>query len=191
MIHIDAIMTKCNSLSQLQIKKIIKNNKSIPQNSSNFLRGTKTIPHKKNANSTTITRQPNHKGTQNTGTNLSAGWTGKTCVTNDKVGTHKCWLLGCSPCAPGFSSMLYAAISITKSKISYSLIKPEPLLPVTAICCYKFHILATHPHPTFTAPQTPSLPLTTPGTRTYSSTRWTEQTRVTNSEAATHIKAGW
>ena len=73
--------------------------------------------------------------------------------------------------APGFGCMLHAAISITTIKISYSLIKPEPLFPVTPICCYKFHILATHSNPTFTVPKKLSLPLIKPGTRTNSSTR--------------------
>ena len=35
-------------------------------------------------------------------------------------------------------------------------------LPVTPVCSYKSHKLATHPHPTFTAPQTSSLPSITP-----------------------------
>ena len=33
------------------------------------------------------------------------------------------------------------------------------------MCSYKFHKLATHPHPTFTAPQASSFPSITPGTQ--------------------------
>ena len=40
---------------------------------------------------------------------------------------------------------------ITRSKISYSLVEPQPLL-CTPSCGYEFHALATHPHPTFTLP---------------------------------------
>ena len=39
---------------------------------------------------------------------------------------------------------------ITKSKISYSLIEPQPL-PCTPACGYKFHALAVHPHLLFIA----------------------------------------
>ena len=46
---------------------------------------------------------------------------------------------------------LAKAISITRSKISYSLIEPQPLL-YTPACGYKFHALAVHPLPIFTAP---------------------------------------
>ena len=40
---------------------------------------------------------------------------------------------------------------ITRSKISYSLIEPQPL-PSTPAFGHEFHALAFHPHPTFTAP---------------------------------------
>ena len=40
---------------------------------------------------------------------------------------------------------------ITRSKISYSLIEPQPL-PSTPACGHEFHALAFHPHPTFAAP---------------------------------------
>ena len=40
---------------------------------------------------------------------------------------------------------------ITKSKISYSLIDPQPL-PCIPACGDEFRALAFHPHPTFTAP---------------------------------------
>ena len=46
---------------------------------------------------------------------------------------------------------LAEAISITRSKISYSLVEPQSLLFVPA-CGYEFHALAVHAHPTFTAP---------------------------------------
>ena len=39
---------------------------------------------------------------------------------------------------------------ITRSKISYNLIEPQPL-PCTTACCYEFHALAVHPLPTFTS----------------------------------------
>ena len=42
-------------------------------------------------------------------------------------------------------------ISITRNKISYSLIEPQPLL-YTLACGYEFHALASHPHLTFTVP---------------------------------------
>ena len=44
---------------------------------------------------------------------------------------------------------LAKAISITRNKISYCLIKPKPLL-CTPACGYGFHALAVHPHDTFT-----------------------------------------
>ena len=40
---------------------------------------------------------------------------------------------------------------ITRSKISYSLIEPQPH-PCTPACGYEFHALAVYPHRTFTAP---------------------------------------
>ena len=40
---------------------------------------------------------------------------------------------------------------ITRSKISYSLIEPQPL-PSTPAYGHEFHAVAFHPHPTFTAP---------------------------------------
>ena len=40
---------------------------------------------------------------------------------------------------------------ITRSKISYSSIEPQPL-PCTPACVHEFHALALTPHPTFTAP---------------------------------------
>ena len=43
------------------------------------------------------------------------------------------------------------AISITRSKISYSLIEPQPLL-CAAASGYEFHALAVHPYLTLTAP---------------------------------------
>ena len=46
---------------------------------------------------------------------------------------------------------LTEAISITRSKISYRLIEPEPLL-CTPAWGSEFQALAVHPHPTFTAP---------------------------------------
>ena len=46
---------------------------------------------------------------------------------------------------------LAEAISITRSKISYSLIEPQPLL-CTPACGYEFHAVAVYAHPTFTAP---------------------------------------
>ena len=46
---------------------------------------------------------------------------------------------------------LAEAISITRSKISYSLIEPQSLL-FTLACGYEFHALAVHPHPPFTVP---------------------------------------
>ena len=39
---------------------------------------------------------------------------------------------------------------ITRSKISYNLIEPQPL-PCTTACDYEFHALAVHPLPTFTS----------------------------------------
>ena len=39
---------------------------------------------------------------------------------------------------------------ITRSKVSYSLIEPQPL-PWTPACGYQFHVLAVHPSPNFTS----------------------------------------
>ena len=47
---------------------------------------------------------------------------------------------------------LAGATSITRSKISYSLMEPQPLL-CTPACDYKFYGLAVSPDPIFTAPQ--------------------------------------
>ena len=41
---------------------------------------------------------------------------------------------------------------ITRSKISYNLMKPQPL-PCTPACGHEFHAFSFHPHPTFTAPR--------------------------------------
>ena len=40
---------------------------------------------------------------------------------------------------------------ITRSKISYNLIEPQPP-PCTPACGHEFHAFSFHPHPTFTAP---------------------------------------
>ena len=51
---------------------------------------------------------------------------------------------------------LAEAISITRSKVSYSLIEPQPLL-CTPACGYKPHALVVHSRPTFTAPPVGSI----------------------------------
>ena len=58
---------------------------------------------------------------------------------------------GCWWDAPLTLRDLAKVIIITRSKISYSLIKPQPLL-CTPACSHKSHALAAHPHPKFTAP---------------------------------------
>ena len=52
---------------------------------------------------------------------------------------------------PSCSGILVGAISITRSKISYSLIEPQLLLCIPA-CGYEFHAPVAYPHPTFTVP---------------------------------------
>ena len=67
-------------------------------------------------------------------------------MTNSQAATHESWLVRCSSRAPEFNE----AISITRSKISYSFIDSQPLC--TPACGCEFHSFAAHPHPTFTAP---------------------------------------
>ena len=68
---------------------------------------------------------------------------------------------------------LTVAININTNRICHSLIEAQPCLGNTNLRLKnKFHTLATHSHPTFTAPQVSSLPSSnTRNTRTISSTR--------------------
>ena len=50
-----------------------------------------------------------------------------------------------------YSQKFIPNIHTTRSKISYSLIEPQPL-PCTPACGHEFHALAFQSHPTFTAP---------------------------------------
>ena len=67
-----------------------------------------------------------------------------------REGKH-CGMANSHAAAPLALWDLAEAISITRSKISYSLIKHQPLLCAPA-CGYEFHALAVYPHPTFTTP---------------------------------------
>ena len=68
-------------------------------------------------------------------------------VTKSQAASHDSWLVRYSLTFWDLSE----AISIARSKISYILIEPQPLL-CTPTCGCEFHSLVVHPHPTFAAP---------------------------------------
>ena len=68
-------------------------------------------------------------------------------MTNSQATAHESWLVICLLHTPGLAE----AISITRSKISCSLIEPQILL-CTPAYGNEFHALVVHPQPTFTAP---------------------------------------